>query len=105
MAGGIAEILADTADENVVLVFETEDPIILAEEMWNSVGFASMFVDFSSGQVPEANGYLQNVHSGSILLFHDGGKGRQKTINALPKIIEKAKEKNLTFLKVSEILP
>jgi homogentisate 1,2-dioxygenase len=39
--------------DNVVVIFESEEPIILAEEMWNSVGFASMFIDYSGMGLPD----------------------------------------------------
>ena len=41
-----------TSDDGVVIVFETADPIACAEAMWESVGFVSMFVDFSKVEAP-----------------------------------------------------
>ncbi len=36
-----------------VFVFETEATIVLAEQLWDSVGFASLFVDYSEMELPE----------------------------------------------------
>ncbi|MBT7902992.1 polysaccharide deacetylase family protein [Candidatus Woesearchaeota archaeon] len=48
---------------------------------------------------------LNNVKSGDIILLHDsGGKTRQPTVDALSKIIEGLKEKNLTPVTISELL-
>ncbi len=49
--------------------------------------------------------YVKQVRAGSILLFHDGGKDRSKTVQALPAVIQEAQKKGLAFLTVSEILP
>jgi len=38
---------------NVVYVFETEAPIQLAETLWDSVGYASLLVDYSEMEIPE----------------------------------------------------
>ncbi len=48
--------------------------------------------------------YLAQVRPGAIFLFHDGGRGREKTINILPKLIEKARRQGLAIATVSEIL-
>lgn len=48
--------------------------------------------------------YIQHIQPGAILLLHDGGKNRQKTIAALPQIIERARQKNFSFLTVSEMI-
>lgn len=40
-------------DGNVVYVFETEATIQLAETLWDSVGYASLLVDYSEMEVPE----------------------------------------------------
>lgn len=39
--------------DNRIFVFETEAPIVLAEQLWDSVGFASLFVDYSEMELPE----------------------------------------------------
>ena len=48
--------------------------------------------------------YLAQVRPGAIFLFHDGGKGREKTLNIVPKLIEKAREKGLAVVTVSGLL-
>jgi homogentisate 1,2-dioxygenase len=39
-------------DDAFVLIFEIADPIVCAEHMWDSVGFASMYVDYSDLTMP-----------------------------------------------------
>ena len=51
-----------------------------------------------------AGDYRAHVRPGSILLFHDGGKNRSKTVKILPQVIREAKAKGLSFLTVSQIL-
>lgn len=43
------------------------------------------------------NNVLTHVHSGSILVLHDGYRGRAQTVAALPAIIEGIKKKGLGF--------
>jgi homogentisate 1,2-dioxygenase len=38
---------------NRVYVFETDAPIQLAEKLWDSVGYASLFVDYSEMELPD----------------------------------------------------
>lgn len=73
--------------------------------------FGYALVNWTFGEdwlnIPEekmASDYLKHVRSGNILLFHDGGKNREKTLKILPQVIREAKKKNLAFLTVSEIL-
>jgi peptidoglycan-N-acetylglucosamine deacetylase len=40
---------------------------------------------------------LKNVHSGTVILLHDGFAKRQQTVEALPQIIEGIKKKGLGF--------
>ncbi|MBS1677613.1 MAG: hypothetical protein JST08_09520 [Actinobacteria bacterium] len=37
----------------LVVVFEVEQPVVLAEKLWDSVGFAGGFVDYSEMELPE----------------------------------------------------
>jgi homogentisate 1,2-dioxygenase len=39
-------------DGNRVVIFEVADPIAVAESMWDGVGFASLFVDYSGMALP-----------------------------------------------------
>ena len=48
--------------------------------------------------------YLAHVQPGAILLFHDGGKNRTKTIKILPQVIQEAQSKGLAIQTVSQIL-
>ncbi len=43
-------------DGNAVFVFETTASICLAKSMWDSVGYASLFIDYSAMEVPEPAG-------------------------------------------------
>jgi homogentisate 1,2-dioxygenase len=40
-------------DGNAVFIFETDAAILLAEELWDSVGFTSFMTDYSKMEVPE----------------------------------------------------
>ena len=73
--------------------------------------FNITFVNWTFGEdwtkIPKekmAKDYVDNVHAGAILLLHDGGKNRQKTVDILPQIIAQAKKKNLTFSTIGELL-
>lgn len=73
--------------------------------------FNYALVNWTFGQdwlnVPEekmAEGYVKALRPGSILLFHDGGRNRQKTLNILPKVIAEAQKKNLAIVPVGELL-
>ncbi len=46
---------------NAVLVFETAQPVVTAEAMWDSVGFTSHFVDYSGMKLPEPVGQIADV--------------------------------------------
>lgn len=48
--------------------------------------------------------YIAQVRAGSILLFHDGGKDRSKTVNILPQIIQAAQSRGFALQTVSQIL-
>jgi homogentisate 1,2-dioxygenase len=55
---GLAYREAPQAGEgNRIFVFETEAPIVLAEQLWDSVGFASLFVDYSEMELPQPSGH------------------------------------------------
>ncbi|MFH0762545.1 MAG: polysaccharide deacetylase family protein [Candidatus Omnitrophota bacterium] len=53
----------------------------------------------------------ENIHPGAIILFHDSGGffkveegNRVETVNAIPKLVEKLKDKGYRFVTVSEML-
>lgn len=57
------------------------------------------------------NYILKNIRSGDIILFHDSGGffaaeggNRYETVLAIPRLIEKLKEKGYRFVTVSELL-
>jgi len=45
-----------------------------------------------------------NLHEEAILLFHDGGGNREKTINSLKPIIDFYKSKGYDFVTVDELV-
>jgi peptidoglycan-N-acetylglucosamine deacetylase len=47
---------------------------------------------------------LRDAKPGSIVLMHDGGGDRQRTVQALPEIISKLKQQGYRFVTVPELL-
>ncbi len=47
---------------------------------------------------------LLNIHSGSIILMHDGGGGGSQDIAALPKLIERLQADGYTFVTISDLM-
>jgi len=73
--------------------------------------FGYALVNWSFGEdwhkIPEEKmtaDYLSAVKPGAILLFHDGGVRRDKTINIVDKVIENAREKGLQVIPAGELL-
>ena len=52
-----------------MLIFETGEPIVLAEELWDNAGLASFFVDYSLMRLPEPVGEIANVETELRLKF------------------------------------
>lgn len=50
------------------------------------------------------NNVVNSIHSGSIVLLHDGGGDRATTVQALPAIIEGLQQQGYQFVTVSELL-
>jgi peptidoglycan/xylan/chitin deacetylase (PgdA/CDA1 family) len=50
------------------------------------------------------NYVVDKAKPGSIILMHDGGGDRTKTVQALPKIIERLTQRGYTFVTVPEML-
>ncbi|OGR85702.1 MAG: hypothetical protein A2901_05770 [Elusimicrobia bacterium RIFCSPLOWO2_01_FULL_54_10] len=48
--------------------------------------------------------YLKSIRPGAILLFHDGGRGRGKTVRIVPLVIEKARSKGFQIVTAGELL-
>lgn len=65
-------------------------------------------VDSHDYQLPSAASMVQRVvaatRPGSILLFHDGGGDRSRTVAAIPKVIAKLRAKGYEFVTVPELL-
>ncbi|MEQ8960341.1 MAG: polysaccharide deacetylase family protein, partial [Coleofasciculus sp. C2-GNP5-27] len=47
---------------------------------------------------------LEDAQPGGIILLHDGGGDRSKTVQALPKLITQLKQRGYQFVTVSELL-
>jgi peptidoglycan/xylan/chitin deacetylase (PgdA/CDA1 family) len=47
---------------------------------------------------------VKNARSGSVILLHDGGGDRSKTIEALPQIIVQLRAKGYKFISLPELL-
>jgi homogentisate 1,2-dioxygenase len=62
-----------SAEGNEVYVFETKSTIQLAETMWDSVGFASLFIDYSEMEIPEPAGDAAAApgEEYELRVFHD----------------------------------
>ncbi len=50
------------------------------------------------------NNSLLNIHSGSIILMHDGGGGGAQDIAALPILIERLQADGYTFVTISDLM-
>lgn len=48
--------------------------------------------------------YKKNIKPGAILLFHDGGKKREKTVEVLKEVILEVKKRGYRILTVGEML-
>lgn len=49
-------------------------------------------------------GYLKHLRPGAILLLHDRGKNRERTLRLTEKILEEARKRNLKPVRVDELL-
>jgi peptidoglycan/xylan/chitin deacetylase (PgdA/CDA1 family) len=65
-------------------------------------------VDPTDWATPGADAIYQrvvgNVHSGSIVLMHDGGGNRSQTVEALPRIIATLHRRGYQLVTVSKLL-
>lgn len=73
--------------------------------------FKYTFINWTFGEdwhkIPQeqmVKDYIKQIQPGAILLFHDGGKNRKKTLEMLPPIIEEAKKKGYTLVPVGELI-
>lgn len=65
----------EAPDGNVVYVFETEATIQLAETLWDSVGYASLLIDYSEMEIPEPTDEEPASDPGAeheLRVFYDG---------------------------------
>jgi peptidoglycan-N-acetylglucosamine deacetylase len=51
-----------------------------------------------------AQEYIQNAHPGAVFLFHDGGRHREKTLEALQVVIPALEAKGYRFVAAEDLL-
>ncbi|MBD2300544.1 polysaccharide deacetylase family protein [Nostoc sp. FACHB-190] len=62
-------------------------------------------VDYSQPAVPKLiNNVFQLAKPGGIVLMHDGGGNRSRTVQALPEIISRFRKQGYSFVTVPELL-
>jgi chitin deacetylase len=68
--------------------------------MWSSDS-----IDYSQPAVPKLiNNVFQGVKPGGIVLMHDGGGNRSRTVQALPEIINRFRKQGYRFVTIPELL-
>ncbi len=68
--------------------------------MWSSDS-----LDYTRPSVPNlVNNVFRNARPGGIVLFHDGGGNRSRTVEALPHIINRFRQEGYSFVTVPELL-
>ena len=76
----------------------------LAEKGYTDINW-SFGCDWSKMKKEElAAAYIRNVKAGAILLFHDGGSNRERTIYAAQMAIAEAKRQGLELVTISQLL-
>ena len=70
--------------------------------MWDVMSF-----DFSKSVSKEKclSIVLNNIHPGSIIVFHDSVKASEKVLYALPKILKNMQDKAYTFKSIKNENP
>ncbi|MDZ8259924.1 polysaccharide deacetylase family protein [Nostoc sp. ChiQUE01b] len=67
--------------------------------------WSSDSVDYSRPAVPKLiNNVFRRVKPGGIVLMHDGGGNRSKTVQALPEIIANFRKQGYRFVTIPELL-
>lgn len=61
-------------------------------------------LDWRSSAESLLDNVLRQANGGGIVLMHDGGGNRSKTVTSLPKIINELKKKGYEFVTVPELL-
>lgn len=64
--------------------------------------YGSDWKNYKTGDL--VNFYVRNSCPGAILLFHDGGLNRSRTIDSLPLVIENLTKGGYRFVTISELL-
>ena len=79
--------------------YRTEDLFAHLERLgYHTVGWSLNSLDFLSGTTQNlVERVVESVQPSSILLFHDGPFGRERTLHALPKILEQLSERGYSF--------
>jgi peptidoglycan/xylan/chitin deacetylase (PgdA/CDA1 family) len=52
-----------------------------------------------------AQGYIANAKPGAVFLFHDGGRRREKTLQAVTAVIETLEKQGYRFITAKEMFP
>lgn len=60
--------------------------------------------DYYASEQKLLNNVLKQAQSGGIILLHDGGGDRSKTVRALPHLITELKQRGYKFVTVPELL-
>ncbi|MEH2287491.1 polysaccharide deacetylase family protein [Nostoc sp.] len=69
------------------------------------IRWSSDSVDYSRPAVPKLiNNVFRKVKPGGIVLMHDGGGNRSKTVQALPEIIANFRKQGYKFVTIPELL-
>ncbi len=67
--------------------------------------WSSDSLDYSLPSVPNlVNNVFRNAQPGGIVLLHDGGGNRSRTVQALPEIISKFRQQGYNFVTIPELL-
>jgi peptidoglycan/xylan/chitin deacetylase (PgdA/CDA1 family) len=67
--------------------------------------WSSDSTDYRRPSVPALiHNVLKDVHPGGMVLMHDGGGDRSRTVQALPKIIAELKKRGYKFVTIPELL-
>jgi peptidoglycan/xylan/chitin deacetylase (PgdA/CDA1 family) len=69
------------------------------------IRWSSDSVDYSRPAVPKLiNNVFRRAKPGGIVLMHDGGGNRSKTVQALPEIIANFRKQGYRFVTIPELL-
>lgn len=74
------------------------------EKKYANIMWSADSMDWRASEANLIKNVLSQVTPGGIILLHDGGGDRSKTVKALPNIINKLKEQGYQFVTVPELL-